>query len=124
MNRGLTLTERLLSHCDVSEAAQGPGSWEVGRLVLAEDYRTDPSILKQCLFLALSYLCNHAHAPDLYASCTHVLGRLYRRFGFNILANDVLLEATQKKYTLIRGCAPTVLRTLGGTQAQAQMVTH
>lgn len=112
MDRGLTLTEALLGQAGMPDIPGRQSSWEVGRLVLAEAYRSDPDTLKRCLFLALSYLCGHAQADNLYASCSHVLGRLYRRFGFTIFAKDVVLHGTQKSYTLIHGKTRQVLDAL------------
>lgn len=114
MDAGLTLTEELLAQPGLPPVSLKRGSWEVGRLVLAEEHRSDPEALRRCLFLALSYLCRHTDASDLYASCSHVLGRLYRRFGFAPFAKDVLLAGTQKSYTLIHGHGPQVLDCLSG----------
>lgn len=112
MQGGLTLTETLLAQSTAPLHTLGNGSWEVGRLVLAPQYRSDPDALKRCLFLSLSYLCQHADAKNLYASCSHVLSRLYRRFGFSAFAKDVVLNNTEKCYTLIHGYAPEVLEAL------------
>jgi N-acyl-L-homoserine lactone synthetase len=112
MQGGLTLTETLLAQSTAAWPTSREACWEVGRLVLAPEYRSDPDALKRCLFLSLSYLCGHADAQHLYASCSHVLSRLYRRFGFSAFAKDVLLEGTQKSYTLINGYAPVVLDAL------------
>lgn len=112
MGIGLTLTETLLAQPAAPRVAVEAGSWEVGRLVLASEYRSDPDALKRCLYLSLSYLSGHAEANELYATCSHVLSRLYRRFGFSAFARDVLLEGTEKSYTLIKGCATHVLKTL------------
>jgi predicted GNAT family N-acyltransferase len=114
MDRGLTLTETLLAQPDSLQVPMGRESWEVGRLVLAPEYRTDPDALKRCLFLSLSYLCAHTEVQNLYASCSHVLSRLYRRFGFSAFARDVVLAGTDKSYTLIHGYAPQVLGALAG----------
>lgn len=122
MQRGLTLTETLLGQSNELLPVRPPGSWEVGRLVLAPEYRSDAESLKRCLYLSLSYLCRHADAQNLYASCSHVLSRLYRRFGFSAFAKDVVLNGTQKSYTLIHGHAAQVLEALtakpAGTSAQ------
>lgn len=112
MDRGLTLTEALLRQTDHPLRLQPEAGWEVGRLVLAPEYRSDPEALKHCLHLSLSYLSSHAYAPDLYASCSHVLSRLYRRFGFRTFAQNVALQGTEKTYTLIQGHAPEVLAAL------------
>jgi predicted GNAT family N-acyltransferase len=116
MQDGLTLTEALLAQ-SVSSPALPRASWEVGRLVLAPEYRSDPEALTRCLYLSLSYLCRHADAQNLYASCSHVLSRLYRRFGFSAFARDVVLNGTEKSYTLIHGHAPQVLEALAAKAA-------
>jgi len=122
MGRGLTLTETLLGQPASPQVALGAASWEVGRLVLASEYRSDPDALKRCLYLSLSYLCSHAEVQNLYASCSHVLSRLYRRFGFSAFAKDVVLDGTDKSYTLIQGYAPQVLNALAGCPDNPQFL--
>jgi hypothetical protein len=89
----------------------------VGRLVLAPEYRSDVDALRHCLLLALDYACRHARVDGLFATCTHVLSRLYRRFGFAMFARDVPLPGTEKAYTLIRGASRDVAGALGGAPA-------
>ena len=84
------------------------GDWEVGRLVLAPEFRTDVEALRHCLRIALEYACAATRVDHLFATCTHVLGRLYRRFGFSVFAKDVALPGTSKTYTLIRGASEDV----------------
>lgn len=103
----LTLTETLVPHA-VGVPAIQPGDWEVGRLVLAPEYRTDVDALRHCLQMALQYACQASRVDHLFATCTHVLGRLYRRFGFEVVAREVPLPGTPKVYTLIRGCSQAV----------------
>lgn len=88
-------------------------AWEVGRLVLAPEYRSGQDVLKRCLYLTLEYLCNHWEVNNLYASCSHVLSRLYRRFAFTAHSKDVPLKGTEKIYTLIHGHPASVLAALG-----------
>ncbi|TFY98134.1 N-acetyltransferase [Ramlibacter rhizophilus] len=119
MGLGLTLTDDLLKHLG-PQAPSHPGTcWEVGRLVLDEAHRSDVNALRQCLFLSLDYACTLTRVDNLYASCTHVLGRLYRRFAFNSFAADVPLAGTDKRYTLIHGYATEVLASLSGRQVTA-----
>jgi predicted GNAT family N-acyltransferase len=99
----LTLTETLMPHAGPDAPETGETDWEVGRLVLAPAYRTDVEALRHCLRIALEYACEATHVDHLYATCTHVLSRLYRRFGFSVFAREVLLPGTEKSYTLIRG---------------------
>ncbi|MCW2573951.1 MAG: hypothetical protein JWO88_4009 [Frankiales bacterium] len=110
----LTLTETLLPQLGSDAPPVRAGDWEVGRLVLAPDCRSDVETLRHCLYLALQYACAHAQVSSLFATCTHVLGRLYRRFGFGVFARDVPLPGTEKIYTLIRGPSADVETALSG----------
>ena len=98
----LTLTETLLPQLGASAPGLAPDDWEVGRLVLAPQYRCDVDALRHCLHLSLSFARANAPVERLYAACTHVLARLYRRFAFAPFARDVPLPGTEKTYTLIR----------------------
>jgi predicted GNAT family N-acyltransferase len=113
----LTLTETLMPQLGRSAPEIGQGDWEVGRLVLVPEYRSDIDALRHCLKIALDYACAHTHVRSLVATCTHVLGRLYRRFGFSVFAKDVLLPGTSKAYTLIQGASREVASALGGSRA-------
>ncbi|WP_427912187.1 N-acyl amino acid synthase FeeM domain-containing protein [Ramlibacter sp. MMS24-I3-19] len=114
---GLTLTEQLLPGAGPAAPEPGEGDWEVGRLVLAPARRSDVEALRQCLHAAVVYGLEHAHVRHLYATCTHVLSRLYRRFGFTAFARDVPLPGTSKVYTMIGGAARPVARALAGQPA-------
>lgn len=114
---GLTLTEQLLPGAGAAAPDLVQGDWEVGRLVLAPDHRSDVEALRQCLHAAVVYGLEHAHVKHLYATCTHVLSRLYRRFGFTAFARDVSLPGTSKVYTMISGAAQPVARALAGQPA-------
>ena len=114
---GLTLTEQLLPGAGIGAPAASKGDWEVGRLVLAPDHRSDVEALRECLHAAVVYGLEHAHVRHLYATCTHVLSRLYRRFGFTAFARDVPLPGTGKVYTMISGAAQPVARALAGQPA-------
>jgi hypothetical protein len=117
MGYELTLTETLLRQSGHAAPEVEGGDWEVGRLALAPAYRSDVDALRCCLSLALSYACANAPVEVLYASCTHVLSRLYRRFAFTAFAKNVPLAGTDKLYTLIRGGASQVAHALSGPQA-------
>jgi len=97
-------------------------SWEVGRLVLAKEYRHGQEVLKRCLFLTLQYICEHGTVSNLLASCSHVLSRLYRRFGFTLLEKDVALEGTEKIYNLIHGHPDIVLTALSPVRECASQI--
>jgi predicted GNAT family N-acyltransferase len=78
---GVTLAEK--SWCDVTQAKEefGARSWEVGRLIVAPEHRS-AELLRQCIVLALRELIRASDAEYLHASCSPLMARLYRRFGF------------------------------------------
>lgn len=111
MNHGLTLTEQLLERAGMDRASY-PHSWDAGRLVVMPEYRVGQDVLRRCLYLTLQHLIENVELQNLLGSCNHVLSRLYRRFGFSVLAPNVLLPGTEKHYTLIHGLVPDVLAAL------------
>jgi hypothetical protein len=118
MNQGLAPCEKLLARHGIdSELRQE--SWEVGRLVVGLKYRSGPESLKRCLFLTLVHLIEHTDVENLFASCTPVLSRLYRRFGFNVLVKDASRDA-EGCYSLIHGTVPDVLRALAGSDEERE----
>lgn len=114
MGYGLTLTETLVEQLGDAAPSLSTGDWEVGRLALAPEYRSDVDALRRCLSLALEYTREHAEVDRLFATCTHVLSRLYRRFAFSVYARDVPLLGTSKVYTLISGAFDDVGCALAG----------
>jgi hypothetical protein len=113
MSFNLTLTEELLCPLLDQTSSLWHESWEVGRLVLDPAYRGDQDLLKHCLFLTLEDLCNNAAPQNLFASCSHALSRLYRRFAFTTLYPKIHLRRTEKIYSLIHGTPDVVLAALG-----------
>lgn len=114
MGHQLTLTETLCAQLGAAAPALSPVDWEIGRLVLAPEHRSDVHALGHCLYLALAYSCAHTRVEHFYAACTHVLSRLYRRFEFAAFARDVPLAGTEKVYTLIRGVPSEIAHALEG----------
>jgi hypothetical protein len=113
MNQGLAPCENLVRRHNIpGELLES--SWEVGRLVLAPQYRSGPDTLKRILFLTLVDLLDETPADNLFASCTPVLSRLYRRFGFSVLVKDACRDA-EGSYSVIHGRVPQVLRALAAT---------
>ena len=108
------MTETLLEQLGPDAPPLSAGDWEVGRLVLAPAYRSDVEALRHCLHLALEYARENAHVDRLFATCTHVLSRLYRRFAFSAFAREVPLRGTAKVYTMINGWFDDVGRALAG----------
>ena len=117
MDRGLAPCESVLQGQSLVPAHYYDASWEVGRLVLAPHYRAGPEALKRCLFLALLYLVRNTEIANLFATCSPVLGRLYRRFGFSVLLKNACVGAADT-YSLIHGDVPTVLRALAASGAE------
>jgi hypothetical protein len=117
MDRGLAPCETVLQQQSLLPGHYYQGAWEVGRLVLAPQYRSGPESLKRCLFLALIYLVRNTDIANLFATCSPILGRLYRRFGFSVLVKNAC-EGNAETYSLIHGDVPTVLRALAGTDAE------
>lgn len=119
MNEGLAPCDQLAHRHDIDPDLLD-SSWEVGRLVLAPQYRSGPEALKRFLFLTLVDLLEHTPVDNLFASCTPVLSRLYRRFGFTVLVKEASHDA-QGSYSLIHGAVPAVLRALAANDAERQL---
>jgi len=119
MDRGVAPCEKLLVRHDIAPELTSE-SWEVGRLVLAPRYRSGPDALKRCLFLTLLHLIDNTDVENLFASCTPLLSRLYRRFGFDVLVKDASCDE-QGTYHLIHGTVPAVLRALAGNSAEREL---
>jgi predicted GNAT family N-acyltransferase len=122
MDHGLAPCEKLVARHGVTPELR-EGSWEVGRLVLAQRYRSGPESLKRCLFLTLVHLIENTNVENLFASCTPLLSRLYRRFGFNVLVKDASQEDGES-YSLIHGTVPDVLRALAATPDERQLAEN
>ncbi|QJW84473.1 hypothetical protein HK414_14265 [Ramlibacter terrae] len=66
------------------------------------------------------HLIEQTEVDNLFASCTPVLSRLYRRFGFSVLVKDASQDA-EGSYSLIHGRVPEVLRALVNSDAERRM---
>ncbi len=122
MTQGLAPCEALLRRHRVAADLHGT-RWEVGRLVLAPRFRSGPESLKRFLFLTLVDLLEDAPVEHLFASCTPLLSRLYRRFGFSVLAKEER-HGEQDGYALIHGHVPEVLRSLAAQREERAQVEH
>jgi N-acyl-L-homoserine lactone synthetase len=120
MNRGLAPCDKLVRQHAIPESLLDE-SWEVGRLVLDPQYRSGFDSLKRLLFLSLVDILDHHPIDNLFASCTPVLSRLYRRFGFSVLVKDASQDA-EGSYSLIHGHVPEVLRALAATVEERAQV--
>lgn len=117
MDRGLAPCESLLANKSLVPARYYDASWEVGRLVLAPEYRSGPDALKRCLYLTLLHLVQTTCIDNLFAACTPLLSRLYRRFGFTLLIKETLESGTEPM-CLIHGHVPSVLMALANTDTE------
>jgi len=121
MDQGLSPCENLLAPMEPAPLEfDGEASWEVGRLVLDPRFRADPALLKRCLCLTLVHMIRHTEVRDIFASCTPVLARLYRRFGFSVLVK----EGWQNEdgiYSLIHGRAREVLLAVADNDAERRL---
>jgi hypothetical protein len=86
--------------------------WEVGRLVLAPEYRTTPEILKSCFFMILEQFAERHPTAKFFASCSPLLARLYRRFGFSMLLKDACASGDEV-FSLIHGDVDSVAAAVG-----------
>lgn len=120
MGRGLAPCDKLVDQYDVAPELLEQ-CWEVGRLVLDPQYRSSTESLKRCLFLTLVDLLEDVSVENLFASCTPVLSRLYRRFGFSVLVKEACADA-EGTYSLIHGHVPDVLRALAATPEERAVV--
>jgi len=119
MRFGLTLTEQLMLDAQLDAGYRAADRWEMGRLVMDPEFRGGVDSLRRCLFLAVAFLHETAQAGSLHAACTPALARLYRRFGFEVVAEDVPLQGTAKCYTLISGPMERVTTALSEPRSQA-----
>lgn len=109
MRGGLSAIEEILLRCPGPHPRSAYGDWEFGRLVLDPRYRGGPELLQKCVFLAVSHLMRNFACQNAYASCNHALSRLYRRFGFSVVSNQVLVAGEERPYNLIRARVADVL---------------
>ena len=81
--------------------------WEVGRLVLHPDHRSEPELLKNCFHLTLMRFIESYPTANFFATCNPLLARLYRRFGFSVLVKDAC-EKEGEAFHLIHGNVASV----------------
>lgn len=91
-------------------------------MVLAQQYRNGPEVLKRCLLLTLLYLIKTVEIENSFATCSPALGRLYRRFGFSVVAKDAC-AGIGDPFSLIHGRVSDVLRALTENEPESLRVT-
>jgi N-acyl-L-homoserine lactone synthetase len=117
MNQGLAPCEALLDGQSLLPAHCYDASWEVGRLVLAPEYRAGPEVLKRCLFVTLMHLLRTTQIENVFAVCTPILARLYRRLGCSVIMKDAC-EGPDGALSLIHGKASDVLLALASNEEE------
>lgn len=122
MGEGVAPCDNLIRQHEISPELL-EDSWEVGRLVMDPQYRSSTESLKRCLFLTLTDLLEDTCVENLFASCTPLLSRLYRRFGFSVLVKDAAVDA-EGNYCLIHGHVPAVLKALAQSAAETALVNR
>jgi len=123
MRGGLSSMEELLRNRAPAWSLPSGKNWEFGRLALDPRYRAGPEMLQRCVFLAVSHLLRHFDCHNAYASCNNVLSRLYRRFGFSVIATDVRIAGEEKPFNLIHARTADVLMAAAATD-QERALAH
>lgn len=117
MTQGLAPCEAILDGQSLLPAHCYDASWEVGRLVLAPEYRAGPEVLKRCLFVTLIHLLRTTRIENVFAVCTPVLARLYRRLGCSVIMKDAC-EGADGALSLMHGKASAVLLALASNEEE------
>lgn len=118
MGRGLAPCEELVARAGLPPEMHTDG-WEVGRLVVAPEYRSNAEVLKTCLMLTFIGFLEVTKKANAYATCTPVLGRLYRRFGFQVVQKEAVLKDGEP-YSLIHGTVESVRQAVLAARAEPQ----
>ena len=75
--------------------------------MLAPEYRSNGEVLKTCLMLTLVGFLRVTDRANAFATCTPVLGRLYRRFGFSVVLKEAACKGGEA-YSMIHGTVDSV----------------
>lgn len=107
---GVTLAEKTWGNVTQVKDGFGARSWEVGRLIVAPEYRSG-ELLRRCLALALWELISRVRdAEYLHASCSPLMARLYRQIGF--VTEEVVEGGNGLQHALIHARVDDVARAL------------
>lgn len=117
MGRGLAPSEDIVAGAQLPPEMLSDG-WEVGRLVLAPAFRSNGEVLKTCLMLTFIQFLDVTARANAYATCTPVLARLYRRFGFTVVQREACLKDGEP-YSLIHGTVDSVRQAILQARLQA-----
>jgi hypothetical protein len=119
IGQGLAPCETILPGARLAPELLTDG-WEVGRLVLAPEYRSNAEILKTCLLLTFMQFLDVTERANAYATCTPALGRLYRRFGFTVLQKEAC-RIDGEPYSLIHGTVESVREAIARARAPVEV---
>ena len=114
MGQGLAPCEEILARSDLPPELRADG-WEVGRLVLAPEYRSNAEILKTCLLQTFRQFLDVTERANAFATCTPVLSRLYRRFGFTVVMKEAVCKDGEA-YAMIHGTVDSVRQAIADAQ--------
>lgn len=106
MGQRLAPCEELVAASDLPPELRTDG-WEVGRLVLAPEYRSNAEILKTCLSQTFREFLAVTPRANAFATCTPLLSRLYRRYGFTVVVKDAV-QTDGETYAMIHGTVESV----------------
>lgn len=106
---GVTLTERYWGHLAAGTELVAPGSWELGRLVMAPEHRR-ADLLPRCMAAAMNEFLEFEDVAHFHGSCLMRMTRLYRRFGFSIVGTSD--SSSGKTCALIHARVQDVVRML------------
>lgn len=108
--RGMTGLERLPGKTALPPNILSPGSWEVGRVVVAPEERHN-DILAQCFSIALMEILRTQVVQRFYAIATPVVARLWRRYGMQLATT--VHGASGQEYKVVVGRVADVAAALG-----------
>jgi hypothetical protein len=97
---GLTGAERLLQTAPFDASILGPGSWEVGRVIMEPGDRR-PDLLLDCLTVTLQNLMQLVDVRHFHATTTLAMARLWRRVGLRTVLTAT--GASGARYALVHG---------------------
>ena len=119
--QNLTLTESVWSDLADCRDLTEPGTLEIGRLIVAPEFRR-ADLLPKYFRMCLGKLITDGQATHLHASCSPLLARLYRRFGFSTRAT--IRRESGLEHVLIGARVEDVARALHVSNARVNERTR
>jgi hypothetical protein len=106
---GLTGAERLMRQVPFDASILGPGSWEIGRVIMEPKDR-DPQVLHGCLSACMEELLGTEDARHFHATTTVHMARLWRRVGMRTVATAT--GASGAHYALVYASVADIMAAL------------